>query len=169
MEKIHEPNASLFNYLMTALVINYKEWILRIKNNKIRFFAISTTGLLLLFTQKWVCILYFSLLTAIVIIDFLIELIRYGKMAVSHKRKYPEGILLEFDDEGFIRQTITGYRWPKVPWADFKFALDNKIVKNIALYHRETQEYHLFFAQKMNSNDYLKLREVLRKQIKRVF
>lgn len=155
---------------MSALVINCKEWVLRVKINKIRFFAIAAIGLILFFfIAKWVCFLYFSLLAAVVTIDFLIELIRYGKMAVNHKRKYPDGIVLEFDEEGFIRHTKTGHQWPKVSWDAFKFAFDNKVVKNIALYHRETQEYHLFFAQKMNSNDYSKLREVLRKQIKSVF
>jgi hypothetical protein len=168
MEKIHEPNASLFNYLMVALVINYKEWVLRIKENKIRFSLIVLIGLLL-FTVKWVYLIYFSFLAVIVITDFVIELFRYGKMAVIHKNKYPEGIILEFDDEGFIKHTKTGHQWPKTSWNAFKIAFDNKVVKNIALYHGETKEYHLFFAQKMATYDYLRLREVIRKKIRHVY
>lgn len=169
MKNIFEPNASFANYLIAAMVINSKEWALRIRRNSFRFILLVVLGLSLLIIISWLGILYFLLLTMLIVIDFIKEIISFGKMAINHRRQYPEGIILEFDDVGFRKSTISGYRWPIIPWDSIKLAFDNRMIKNIALYQGNSKEYHLLFAQKMKEADYLDFKNKVIERVSNVF
>ena len=110
MRKIYEPNASIPNYLISGLMINFKEWYLRIKAHSFRFLSFVFLGLLLLLFFNWVGILYFLCLCSLLVLDFAFMVLSYGKMALKHRSQYPEGLILEVDDEGFRKSTKTGFQ-----------------------------------------------------------
>lgn len=169
MKNIHAPNASLPSYLSTALVINFKEWLLRIRKNFSRFIFIILLGVLLVLIVEWIGYIYFLLLFIVVVFDFVRELFYYWRMAINRQKQYPEGILIEVDDEGFKKTTIQGFQWEKISWDSIAFVFDNKLVKSIALYQRNTKEYHLFFVQYLNCDDYKELRKIIFEKINKIY
>lgn len=166
---VKENNANLSNYLTAALVINSKEWFIRIRKNTFRFILIFFLGLLMIYTIEWLGIAYFTLLLVLIIVDFFIELVNYWKMAKHRQKQYPDGIMIEFDDEGFRKKVIEGFEWEKIPWSSIAFAFDNKAIRNFALYHQNSKEYHLIFAQNLKKNDYSEIRKLISEKVNRIY
>jgi len=69
---VKENNANLSNYLTAAIVINSKEWFIRVRKNTFRFILMFFLGLLMIYTIKWLGIAYFTLLLILIVVDFLV-------------------------------------------------------------------------------------------------
>lgn len=150
MKEIHEPLASLSSYLTASFVINFKELILRIKNNKSRFLIVIIIGLILMLLNTLIGLVYYLLLFILVIASFVSEFISSYKLFLLQKKICPEGIIIEIDDLGFKKKTKDGREWRRIFWTDISLIFYNNKIHNITLYDNKNQEYHFFFTHKMS-------------------
>jgi ABC-type multidrug transport system fused ATPase/permease subunit len=151
------------------LIKDTKEWKLRIKRNPFRFLFYLIIVAILFSLKFWLGMIFLSILFLLIFIDYILGVSSAIRFASEQSKKYPEGLKIGLDEEGFYVKIPNKNNWQKFFWHSYSVAFIINSQKSLILYDRGNKKYTFFFGEKMNNEDFVLLKNLVCEKIPKLY